>query len=71
VVPVIPAAHYMCGGLRARIYVAGEVARTGLQGANSLASNSLLEALAFAQGAVQPSIDRMVDADDDPFFRMM
>ncbi|KAK6267358.1 hypothetical protein QUC31_018195 [Theobroma cacao] len=73
-IPVVPAAHYMCGGVRAGLqgetnvrglYVAGEVACTGLHGANRLASNSLLEALVFARRAVQPSIDHMKSSSLD------
>lgn len=73
-IPVVPAAHYMCGGVQARIhgetiitglYVAGEVACTGLHGANRLASNSLLEALVFAQRAVEPSLDYIVRSKID------
>ncbi|KAL0377428.1 UNVERIFIED_CONTAM: L-aspartate oxidase, chloroplastic [Sesamum radiatum] len=73
-IPVVPAAHYMCGGVRAGLqgetnvrglYVAGEVACTGLHGANRLASNSLLEALVFARRAVQPSIDHMRSSRTD------
>lgn len=74
-IPVVPAAHYMCGGVRAGLhgetnvrglYVAGEVACTGLHGANRLASNSLLEALVFARRAVRPSIDLMACTSLDP-----
>ncbi|KAJ7974568.1 L-aspartate oxidase [Quillaja saponaria] len=73
-IPVVPAAHYMCGGVRAGLqgetnvqglFVAGEVACTGLHGANRLASNSLLEALVFARRAVQPSIDHMKSSSLD------
>ena len=88
-IPVVPAAHYSCGGLvtdlSARtdlpnLYAIGEVACTGLHGANRLASNSLLECMVYAQAAAldilgQPALSprtlpewdesRVTDADEE------
>ena len=73
-IPVAPAAHYSCGGIKTdewgrssirNLYACGECASTGLHGANRLASNSLLEAMVFANRCFEDS-RKKIDAIDLP-----
>jgi len=67
-IPVVPAAHYMCGGIKVdinacssikRLYAVGECSCTGLHGGNRLASNSLIEAVVYADAAAKHSLKMM------------
>ena len=75
-IPVVPAAHYSCGGVVTdfdaktdldNLYAVGEVAYTGLHGANRMASNSILECIVFAHAAADHIIQRMQEVQlDEP-----
>ncbi len=74
-IPVAPAAHYSCGGIKTdewgrssinNLYACGECASTGLHGANRLASNSLLEAMVFAHRCYLDAVNRMDTLKDLP-----
>ncbi|MFZ1454210.1 MAG: L-aspartate oxidase, partial [Ferruginibacter sp.] len=75
-IPVTPAAHYSCGGIKTdehgrtsikNLYAAGECASTGLHGANRLASNSLLEAMVFAHRAYIDAVAKLKEVENSPF----
>lgn len=80
-IPVLPAAHYFCGGIDVNahsqtslkgLYAIGECSHTGLHGANRLASNSLLEALVFAHRAAEEVAAQLAsETADRPFMEAL
>lgn len=77
-IPVVPAAHYACGGIRVNefgqtsinnLYACGECSSTGLHGANRLASNSLLEAVVFSHRIAEHAIEKIktIEVDETKF----